>query len=132
GGRHTSTAFVPSQIFRVPFLRGGDEQVTPRFRGDDKVLLRLPRLGKQDELHLAPFHGFARLRMQVAVSNIAASVDEGTHLDLSFRRACEDLVRERRHGLRGATAKGPKNVATRSYADTLSFRGMIFSRSAAK
>src|SRR3990172_8202097 len=106
---------MPLQIDRlrtVPdladaLLRGGDEEVPLRFRWDDEELLRRTAFRDEHELHLPAFHGLARLRVQVIVPHVAATVDEGADLDLALLRGGQDLVRERGHGDRVREGRGP-------------------------
>src|SRR5437667_12854406 len=84
-----------------PFLRGGDEEITPRFRGNDEEFLGLSGVGEENEFHLASFHGLACIRMQVIVSKIAPSLDDVTDLRLASVPAPQDVYWYRRHVLRG-------------------------------
>src|SRR3989441_10771667 len=83
--------------FPRAFFGGGDQEVPLRLGRDDEVLLGTACIGEEDEFDLPPFHDLPRLRMEIAVPDISAAVDQRADFDLALLRACEDLVGEVGH-----------------------------------
>src|SRR6267378_4515592 len=87
-------------------LGGRDEQVSFRLRRNDEIFLRPARVRNQDEFDFPALHRSARLRIEIVVPDVSATVEEESDFDLALLRAREDLLRERRHVLAEETACG--------------------------